>query len=101
MYHSVRKEDHVHASSSDALVEHAEEHVESVLEAFKGLYGLVHFGHVKVMLLRLLACKKQTEIILCHTKVAKIDDLQAQNAVCRILSLSIFFNWNPEKLHFI
>lgn len=60
MYHGILKEDHVHASSPDAFVVMAQEHIQATFQTLKGLDGLVNLWQIKVCIFWLVPYLERT-----------------------------------------
>lgn len=64
MNDGVLKEHHVHASATDTLIVMAQEGVETLLQTLKGFHRLVHFGRIKVGLLRFFPFEKREQTVI-------------------------------------
>lgn len=57
MKHSIRKENQVHASTSDHLIELSQEHVQPLSQFVEVGHRLVHFGQFHVCILSFLSSR--------------------------------------------
>lgn len=57
MEHGIRKENQVHTSTSDHLIELSQEHVQPLSQLVEVGHWLIHFGQFHVCILSLLSCR--------------------------------------------